>query len=78
MKRLFANFTWMRFLRIGLGILVLIQAIVLKDAVYGMLAAFLLFTGIANVPCCGGGSCAVDPKKPSSANFDANERLDSK
>src|SRR5690606_41333716 len=45
------------------SLLLLIQAIIMKDILFAFLAAFLLFTGLAKVPCCGAGeACSVDTK----------------
>ncbi len=63
-----ANFTWMRGIRIVVGILLLIQAFIIKEPLYALIAAFFLFTGLANVSSCGnGGSCNINSRKEHSA-----------
>ncbi len=62
MKTILQNWTFMRALRLVLGIAVLIQSIVQKDITIGALAGFLLFTTLANVGCCGAGGCSVNSK----------------
>ncbi|RYG50635.1 MAG: hypothetical protein EOO01_10270 [Chitinophagaceae bacterium] len=79
MKKLFATFTLMRGIRIGVGILLLIQAFIIKEPLYGLIAAFFLFTGLANVSCCGsGGSCNIKNNNPDSVKENTNEKLDLK
>ncbi len=69
----------MRGIRIGVGLLLLIQAFIIMEQMYGLIAAFFLFTGLANVTCCGaGGSCDINSRKQHSAKENTNERLDQK
>jgi hypothetical protein len=56
-QALFTNWTFLRALRLLIGLAIVVQAIVSKDSVFGI--AGLLFTGMAifNVGCCGVGGC---------------------
>jgi hypothetical protein len=58
-----SNWTLMRFLRLGIGIAILVQAIIAKD----MFIAFagIIFTAmpVFNVGCCGTAGCAAPPAK---------------
>lgn len=58
-QNLFTNWHFMRWLRLGLGIFVGIQAIQLHDALAGMVAFFFLFQVVTNTGCCGVGGCSV-------------------
>ena len=60
MKSLLSNWTMMRFLRMAIAIVILIQALYQKDFALSVLALLLMMTAIANVGCCGAGSCKVD------------------
>jgi hypothetical protein len=60
------NWNIVRFLRLGIGLAIIVQAIVAKDILFGF--AGLLFTGMAlfNAACCGVGGCATPtPSKKS-------------
>ena len=60
------NWTFLRVLRLLLGLAVIVQAVVLNDVLLG--AAGLLFSGMAvfNVGCCGTAGCATPTKRSSS------------
>jgi hypothetical protein len=64
-KTIFSNWNFMRVLRLGIGIAILIQAILAKDVVFGI--AGLLFSAMAvlNIVCCGTGGCRVLTKRTS-------------
>lgn len=62
-QTLFSNWHFMRWLRLGLGLFVGYQALVLHDAFAGIIAALFLFQAITNTGCCGAGGCAVPGKK---------------
>ena len=55
------NWNIIRFLRLGIGLAIIVQAIVAADLLFGL--AGLLFTGMAvfNASCCGAGACASRP-----------------
>ena len=54
----------MRWLRLGLGLLLITGGIVKADSVAGMLGGLLAFQALLNLGCaggsCAGGNCAVD------------------
>lgn len=60
---IFNNWNVIRFLRLGIGIAIIVQAVVAADVLFGL--AGLLFTGMAvfNASCCGSGACATPVKK---------------
>ena len=53
------NWNIVRFLHLGIGLAIIVQAIIAKDMLFGL--AGLLFTGMAlfNAACCGVGGCAT-------------------
>lgn len=57
------NWTIIRFLRLLIGIGIIVQAVVLQDFLLG--AAGLLFSGMAlfNAGCCGTAACAAPARK---------------
>ena len=60
---LFSNWNFMRFIRLILGITIIVQSIITKDWVVGVLG--VLFTGmpIFNIGCCAVSGCATPSKK---------------
>jgi len=62
-QTIFSNWTLMRFLRLGMGVAILVQAIMAKDLMFAF--AGILFTAmpVFNIGCCGTAGCAVPPKK---------------
>jgi len=68
MKNILQGRNFMRLLRLGLGIAVLVQGIVVKDTVTIVLG--FLFGGMAvvNQGCCDTGSCPVDQLAPGKKN----------
>ena len=62
-QTLFTNWHFMRWLRLGLGIFITIQAIQHHDTLSGFIAAFFLFQAVTNTGCCGAGGCSVPTRK---------------
>jgi len=52
-----SNLNLVRFLRLGIGIAILVQAVIAKELLFGI--AGLVFTSMAvfNIGCCGAGGC---------------------
>lgn len=76
-ETVFSNWTGVRFLRLGLGIAILVQGFLAKDAVLSLLG--LLFSGMAvfNLGCCGAGNCSTGSiDKMKSSNDITYEELD--
>ena len=72
-ETLFNNWNFMRFLRLGLGIYIAIQAIETLSILSGIVAVFFLFQAITNTGCCGTKSCAVPINK---SNSDKTEEVE--
>ena len=71
MKELiFKNWNIIRFLRLGIGIAIVVQAIMASDVMIAL--AGLLFTGMAvfNAGCCGTSGCTTTPVRKSNASED--------
>lgn len=71
-QAIFNGWNFMRVLRLAIGIAILVQALMAKDAIFGI--AGLLFTSMAifNVGCCGTGSCSTPTKKNTQTKKDIN------
>ena len=69
-QTILTNWTFVRILRLLLGLGIIVQAVIAKDAFLGV--AGLLFSSMAvfNVGCCGTGGCATTPKKSSKTIHD--------
>jgi hypothetical protein len=71
-ETLFSNWNFMRWVRLGLGIIAGIQAIQYHDTLLGFLSVFLLFQSLTNTGCCGAGGCAV----PRSKNIQKDQEIE--
>lgn len=62
-QAILTNWTFFRFLRLIMGIGIIVQAIYSKDMLLGLVG--LLFTGmpVFNIGCCGAGGCSIPSKK---------------
>lgn len=58
-----SNWNLMRVIRLLAGIAILIQAIVNKDAVFGVVGGLFTIMALFNTGCCGVGGCNVPIKK---------------
>lgn len=67
---LLTGWNFMRFLRLGFGLLFIIQAIQTHETFMGLAGGFFLFTAITNTGCCAGGSCAAPKNKTSSTEVE--------
>lgn len=65
-ETLFNNWNLMRWLRLGLGIYISVQAVETLSLFLGVVAVFFLFQAITNTGCCGTNGCALPMKKNSS------------
>ena len=54
---IFKGWNFMRLLRFGLAIYLLIEAIKNYDVMFGVLGSVLLLQAVFNVGCCSGGAC---------------------
>lgn len=65
-ETLLQNWNLMRFLRLGLGIYIAVQAVETLSIFSGIVAAFFIFQAVSNTGCCGSNGCAVPIKKSTS------------
>lgn len=64
----FTGWSGMRWLRLGLGILILIQGIKSHDWIMNIIAASLLLQALFNAACCGTSGCYAPNKKTNEVN----------
>lgn len=67
-QTLFTNWHFMRWLRLGLGLFVGYQAIMLHDAFAGIISGLFLFQAFTNTGCCGASGCSVPANTKAPAN----------
>ena len=62
-QAIITNWTFMRFLRLGIGIAILAQAVITKDILFVFFGLAFTAMPVFNVGCCGTGGCDVQPEK---------------
>lgn len=69
------NWNFVRFLRLGMGLAIMVQAILARDVVFAI--AGLVFTGMAvfNVGCCGAGGCSTNTVAGNENNADIPKQV---
>jgi hypothetical protein len=72
-QTLLTNWNFMRFLRLGIGIYIAVQAIDTQSVFSGIVAVFFIYQAVTNTGCCGSNGCAVPIKK---SNPDKTEEVD--
>lgn len=72
------KWTLVRFLRLIVGMAVLVQAFLQEDLLFGMAGGMLILLALFNVGCCGTGSCKVDLQKREIPGTITYEELDKK
>ena len=72
-ETLLSGWNFMRFLRLGLGIYIAVQAAETHSIFSGIVALFFIFQAITNTGCCGSNGCAVPIKKSNSDTIEEVE-----
>ena len=62
-QTLLSNWNFMRLLRLGMGIAILVQGIILKDVLLAFAGIIFTAMPVFNVGCCGAAGCATPLKK---------------
>jgi hypothetical protein len=62
-QTILSNWTLMRFLRLGIGIAILVQAIIAKDVLFAFLGLAFTAMPVFNIGCCGTGGCYAPQDK---------------
>lgn len=62
-QTILTNWTFVRILRLLIGLAIIVQAVIVKDALLGVAGILFSSMAIFNVGCCGTGGCATTPKK---------------
>ncbi|MFM9943840.1 MAG: hypothetical protein ACKVQB_01265 [Bacteroidia bacterium] len=72
-ETLLTGWNFMRWLRLGLGVFIGIQAIQMHHPISGFIAAFFIFQAVTNTECCGVTNCSAPSIK---TNIDKIEELE--
>lgn len=59
---LFSNWTLVRFLRLAMGIAIIVQAAAAKDALFGIAGFLFTVMALFNTGCCAAGNCYTTGK----------------
>ena len=70
-QTILSNWTLMRFLRLGMGIAILVQAVLAKDILFAFAGIIFTALPVFNVGCCGTSGCAA----PSEKNKDIKKEI---
>lgn len=62
MNKFSGTWNFMRILRLVIGVIIIIQAILEKEAILGLLGSVVLLTALTNTGC-GAGNCTVPRKQ---------------
>jgi len=73
MKSILSNWNLFRFIRLGLGVFILIQGIMTGDKFSLILGSLFTLMPLFNVGCCGASGCGVDYRSTDSTNENINE-----
>jgi len=68
---LFTNWHLVRILRLVFGLFMLVQAVIIRDALAGIISALFLYQAFTNTGCCGASGCVV-PSVP----IDKNQKIE--
>lgn len=69
-QHLLQHWNFMRLIRLGLGIFIIVQAVTMKDWAMGILGIAFTAMPIFNIGCCGVGGCATPVKKDTAITKD--------
>ncbi len=61
-QTLLTGWNFMRWLRLGLGALMAVQAWQMHDTLSGLLAGFFIFQAVSNTGCCANNNCSIPHK----------------
>jgi len=66
-QMVFYNWHLMRIIRLAIGIFIGVNAIIMHEALSGIIATIFLFQALTNTGCCAG-SCAMPSRKTNNQN----------
>ncbi len=69
-QAIFSNWNFMRFLRLALGIVIIVQSVIAKDWTLGIVGAVFTLMPVFSIGCCGAGGCATTHPRTSETTKD--------
>ncbi len=69
-QAILSNWNFMRFVRLGLGIAIIVQSVLIKDWTMGIIGVLFTSMPVFNIGCCGVGGCAAPVKKSNETTKD--------
>jgi hypothetical protein len=69
-EKLLTGWDFMRALKLVLGIYIGVQALLVADALSGMISVFFLYQAVTNTGCCGVQGCAMPTHKQNQSTQD--------
>lgn len=63
MEGIRSNWGFLRLLRLGMGVAVLLQGIMGKDPMFAAMGGLFTLMPLFNIGCCGSSGCGVTPKR---------------
>ena len=78
MRAILQGWNFMRILRLGLGIAIIIQGVVAKETMTIVLGAIFGGMALANIGCCGTNGCAISSRPTNKTQRIDYEELDIK
>ena len=57
------NWSLIRWIRLGISIFIIVQAIMMHDVLFGFLGSFFMYQALTNTGCCGANVCAPIERK---------------
>ena len=67
-QQIFTGWHFMRWLRLGIGVYIAVQAVMMNDTMLGFLSTVFLIQAVTNTGCCGTATCAPNIKQYSKSN----------
>lgn len=62
-QKLLNNWNFVRLVRLGMGIAIIVQAVAINDTLFGFIGLLLAGMALFNAGCCGTGSCYLPESK---------------
>lgn len=72
-NRLTQGWSFMRFIRLALAFILIVQAVTSSEILFAALGGILLFQAAFNYGCCGAGGCDIDHNKSSPKSLSKTE-----
>lgn len=62
-ERIRGNWNFMRLLRLGIGVAIVVQGIIAKDIMFAIMGGLFSLMPLLNIGCCGSSGCGVPTRR---------------